>query len=252
MHTFIRLLLVGSLGLFLVSCGGDTSEQQTDVQVDSVAEQPTEQQTEQATTEETSQQAAQQTTPPSGGQSGQTTTPKPKAPVFVVMPESTAVAVTLVDSIDTDTHLSGQQFRATLSQAIMVDGRTLFDVGSPVMGVLDSVVESGRLKTPAELHFHVSAIQDSKGNWVDVPTDLIVEKMGSHTDREVAMIGGGAIVGGIIGKVIDKKGSTEIGAAAGAVVGTGVAAATGKKDIFYGVGSEIVFFSREPIRIEIK
>jgi len=82
-----------------------------------------------------------------------------------------------------------------------------------------------------------------------VNTNTIMEKKASHTNREIAMIGGGAVVGGIIGKVIDKKGSTEIGAATGAAAGVGLAAATGKQDIFHGVGTEIVFFSSQSMQI---
>ena len=67
------------------------------------------------------------------------------------------------------------------------------------------------------------------------------------------MIGGGALVGGIIGKIIDKKGSTEIGAAAGAAAGTGLSAATGKQDIPSSGwhGGRVLFESVEPDRFEI-
>jgi len=81
---------------------------------------------------------------------------------------------------------------------------------------------------------------------------MIMEKRASHTTREVAMIGGGAIVGGIIGKIIDRKGSTEIGAAAGAAAGTGLSAATGKRDIFYGAGTEVVFYSSQSTQIALE
>jgi uncharacterized protein YcfJ len=63
------------------------------------------------------------------------------------------------------------------------------------------------------------------------------------------MIGGGAIVGGIIGKIVDRKGSTVIGAVAGAAAGTGLAAATGKQDIFYGAGTEVTFYSSQAMQI---
>jgi uncharacterized protein YcfJ len=175
-----------------------------------------------------------------------------KAPTYVTMPESTAIAVTLVDSIDTDVQLSGTEFRATLSEPIVIDGYTLFAYGAEAKGMLNKVVESGRLTTPAELEFSLTTIQDASGRWVDVATDLIIEKKASHTDRQVAMIGGGAIVGGIIGKVIDKKGSTEIGAAAGAAAGTGLSAATGKRDIFYGPGSQITFFSSRSMQVVLR
>ncbi len=171
---------------------------------------------------------------------------------YATMPANTSVTVTLVDSIDTDVQGSGAGFRATLSSPIIVNGNTLFASGAAAKGVLSRVVESGRLKTPAELDFSLTAIQDGDGHWVSVATKTIQEKKASHTNREVAMIGGGAIVGGIIGKIVDRKGSTEIGAVAGAAAGTGLAAATGKQDIFHGVGTEITFYSSQATQVALQ
>lgn len=168
---------------------------------------------------------------------------------LTTMPANTPINVRLVDSIDTDVHVTGATFYATLIDPVVVDGHTLFERGSLAKGTLSNVVESGRLKTPASVSFSLTAIQDVNERWIDVGTNMVTETKGSHTDREVAMIGGGAIVGGIIGKIIDRKGSTEIGAVAGAAAGTGLAAATGKQDIFYGVGTEIIFYSSEAMKI---
>jgi len=91
------------------------------------------------------------------------------ATTYVTMPENTAIAVTLVDSIDTDVQLSGTEFRARLSRPVVVDGHTLFADGAGAIGILDKVVESGRLQTPAELNFSLTAIQDGDGagsTWV--------------------------------------------------------------------------------------
>ncbi len=175
-----------------------------------------------------------------------------KSTAYITMPESTAISVTLVDSIDTDVQVSGTQFRATLSQPIVVDGHVLFADGAMAKGILDKVIESGRLKTPAELDFSLTAIQDRSGHWINVDTKMIQDRKASHTGREVAMIGGGAIVGGIIGKIINKKASTEIGAATGAAAGLGMATLTGKQDIFYGAGTEVVFFSNQAMRVALE
>jgi len=171
---------------------------------------------------------------------------------YATMPMNTAIAVRLIDSIDTDVQVTGTAFRATLSSPVIVNGNTLFENGAAAKGVLNRVVESGRLKTPAELDFSLTAIQNGNGDWVDVGTNMISEKKGTHTDREVAMIGGGAIVGGIIGKIVNRDGSTEIGAVAGAVAGTGLAAATGKHDIFYGVGTEVTFYSSQATQVALQ
>ena len=186
-------------------------------------------------------------------QAGKASTEKVvKTPTYVTMPESTAIAIIFVDSIDTDIHQTGMEFRAKLLNPIVVKGYTLFEDGAAVRGVLNKVVESGRLKTPAELIYSLTAIQDKNGKWIDINTYAIQQKKGSHTDREVAMIGGGAIVGGIIGKIIDKQGSAAIGAAAGAAAGTGLAAATGKKDIVHSVGTGAVFYLKQPIQVALK
>lgn len=179
------------------------------------------------------------------------TTTAAAASTYATMPVNTAIAIILVDSIDTDVQVTGSAFRAKLTNPIVVDGRTLFAGGAQAKGILANVVESGHLKTPAELSFSLTAIQNANGEWVNVGTNMITEQKGSHTNREVAMIGGGAIVGGVIGKIIDRKGSTEIGAAAGAVAGTGLAAATGKQDIFYGVGTEVTFYSSQATKVAL-
>ena len=173
--------------------------------------------------------------------------PEPKT-ISVTLPESTQVRVVLVDSIDTDVHTTGQEFRGMLAAAVMADGRVLFDSGAAVVGVLDSIVESGRLKTPAELMFSIKTIAGADGP-VAVSTYSIHEKKAGKTARDVAIIGGGAIVGGIVGKITGKDGGTEIGAAAGAAAGAGAAAATGKDDIVHSAGTEAVFILKEPVTV---
>jgi hypothetical protein len=187
-----------------------------------------------------------------GQPSGQTTTPKAvKTTTYVTMPGNTAIAVTLVDAIDTDIQVSGTAFRAQLSAPIVVEGHTLFADGAQAKGTLSKVVQSGHLKTPAEVNFSLTAIQNSDGKWINVGTNTIFEKKDSHTKNEVAMIGGGAIVGGIIGKLINKKNSTEIGAVAGAAAGVGAAAATGKKDIYHAIGTDVMFYSSQSTQIAL-
>jgi len=63
------------------------------------------------------------------------------------------------------------------------------------------------------------------------------------------MIGGGAIAGGIIGKIIDREGSTEIGALAGAAAGTGLSAATARKTSSTGLAPKSHFFSSQSMQV---
>jgi len=180
--------------------------------------------------------------------------PKPQAKpatISVQLPESTAITITLVDSIDSDIHVAGYRFTAQLAAPIAVDGRTCFAAGAQVVGIVDTVVESGRLTTPAELGFHIVSIADLNGNPMPVTTYSIYEKKPGKTGRDAALIGGGAVVGGIIGKITGKKGGTEIGAVAGAAAGAGTAAATGKDDIVHSAGTEITFYLSESLSMAV-
>ncbi len=258
MHLLRSSFLFLLSALFIASCGGNDNQGKTGETTS------TDTTTQNTTPDQTASNNEQQipSEPPasdhSSGQSssGQATTPpaaKPKPePTYVTMPESTAIMVKLVDSIDTDIDSTGEKFRAVLAHPVIVNGTTLFSLGANAEGVLDTVIESGHMKTPAEIKYHLTAIQNENGDWVNIDTYVLAEKHGSHTKRQVAMIGGGAIVGGIIGKVIDKKGSTEIGAVAGAAAGTAAAALTGKQDIVYPAGTEVVFILKESERIAVK
>lgn len=247
--SFLLLLAV----VFIASCGSNENKDKAGEtsSADTTLENTTPDQTESNT--ETAERPSSDQSSPSKPVTVKPPAAKPVVtPTYVTMPESTAIMITLIDSIDTDIHTTGTRFRAHLTLPIVINGNTLFAQGAQVQGVLDTVVESGRLKTPAEVKYHLTSIQDNNGDWVDINTYVIAEKHGSHTKREVAMIGGGAIVGGVIGKVIDKKGSTEIGAIAGAAAGTAAAALTGKKDIVYPAGTEIVFILKESERIALQ
>lgn len=246
--SFLYLTVLITAGLLIWGCGGDQSGSEGNLTED--------------TTMTTAEDAGTATGEAEAGTEAEVpetkTQPDAKPPakpkpvmVEVTLPESTQVHVVLVDSIDTDVHTTGQEFRGLLLAPLMADGKILFDSGAAVVGVLDSVVESGRLKTPAELMFSVRTIDGPNGP-VAVNTYSIHEKKGSKTARDVALIGGGAVVGGIVGKITGKSGGTEIGAAAGAAAGAGAAAATGKDDIVHSAGTEAIFLLSEPLTVTVQ
>jgi hypothetical protein len=169
----------------------------------------------------------------------------------VTLPESTVIEIALLDSVDTDKDVSGATFNAEISSPTMSNGKVIFATGAKVIGKLDQVVESGRLKTPAELTISLVSIEGPDGEMMDVDAYPIHEKKDSHTKREVGMIGGGTIIGGAIGKITGKKGGTEIGMAAGAAAGAAAAAATGKQDIEHPPGTKAAFYLRTPITIRV-
>jgi hypothetical protein len=253
--TLWPLMLVAVFGL-LVGCGSDQTGKMAQGGADTTAivgETPeVGAGTAETPAEHTATPPATQTEPKSQAVTKPAAKPPVKpAAVTVQLPESTAIVISLVDSIDTDIHVAGDRFTAQLAAPLMVDGRTCFETGAHVVGILDSVIESGRLDQPAELGFHIVSIADAQGNPVLISTSMIYEKKGGKTGRDAALIGGGAVVGGIIGKITGKKGGTEIGAVAGAAAGAATAAATGKDDIVHSAGTQLTFYLAEPLSVTL-
>ena len=53
--------------------------------------------------------------------------PKIPEPVVVSLPESTVIAIELVDSIDTDVHVTGTEYRARILEPVVYGGETVFE-----------------------------------------------------------------------------------------------------------------------------
>jgi len=141
----------------------------------------------------------------------------------------TEVQVQLLDPLDTGRAQVGDEFSATLAERVHVKGNEFWPKGTQVRGRVVDVVSSGRLSRPASITLQLVQIGDS-------PVETETEKIdgNSHAGRNIALIGGGATVGAILGGIA-------IGAAAGAGAGTATAAATGKQEIVLQAETPLAF-----------
>jgi hypothetical protein len=137
----------------------------------------------------------------------------------------TEFQVQLLTPLDTGSAHAGQEFSATLAQPVSA-GRTVWAKGTPVKGKVLDVVSSGRLQRPASITLQITQIGNSP---VQTEPEQIDGK--SHAGRNVALIGGSAAAGAILGAIAGGGKGAVIGTAAGAGAGTLTAAATGKKEI---------------------
>jgi hypothetical protein len=145
------------------------------------------------------------------------------------IPAGTRMTVRLGSGISSASASSGQTFRATLAQDLVVHGKTIASAGAPVNGKITYAKPSGRLHAPGQLTLRLSAVEVN-GRMVPISTTAYHAKGKSHTKSNVTKIGGGAAAGALIGGLVGGGKGALIGTAAGAGAGTGLAAATGKEE----------------------
>jgi hypothetical protein len=139
------------------------------------------------------------------------------------------------EAIDTRRNRAGDEFRATVSEPIEVDGRVLVPAGTEFTGHVTTAGASGRLKGRAFIGLRLDSFR-LNGREYPVQTSSVERVSASHKKRNAFLIGGGAGLGAAIGALAGGGKGALIGAGAGAGAGTAGAAATGKRQV--GIGAE--------------
>jgi hypothetical protein len=152
-----------------------------------------------------------------------------------VIPSGTAVHVRVDESIDTRRNRAGDQFSATLSEPIEVEGQTMVPEGTEFSGHITTAGASGRLRGRASIGLRLDSFR-LDGREYPVQTSSVDRVSASHKKRNAVLIGGGAGLGAAIGALAGGGKGALIGAGAGAGAGTAGAAATGRRQV--GIGAE--------------
>lgn len=174
------------------------------------------------------------------------------APKTVTVPAGTSIHVRLSTGLNTGSTDAGSAFSGTLAAPLAVNGVTVAPTGSSVGGRVASVVSSGRLKRPAEISLILTSITPTGGQPVSVSTETWGISGKSHKKRNILMAGGGAGVGALIGAVAGGGKGAAIGGMAGAAGGTGMAYATGKKEISLPAETAMTFKLTAPASFTVQ
>lgn len=174
----------------------------------------------------------------------------PKATV-VNLAEGTALSVRLSADLTTEKAQAGDGFDATLEEAVVAEGRTVWAAGAKVKGVVTQSVPAGRLASGQGL-LAVKVIEIA-GEGVD--TDTFAVHGDARGERNAKVIGGGAALGALVGILSDRSNRRDhalAGAALGAAAGTAVAAGTANTVIKIDAAKPIAFKLTSPERITLR
>jgi len=169
----------------------------------------------------------------------------------MLIPESTAIHVTLDQALASNQSRPGDHFEATVSEPVIIDGKTVIPQGASAEGLVVDARPSGRLMGRAHLQLALESVAVGGKNY-GVRTSSKWKSGGDHKKRNWAWIGGGAGGGALIGALAGGGKGALIGGPIGAGAGTTVAFLTGKKDIHLRPETQLTFKLSGPVTIPVK
>jgi len=169
----------------------------------------------------------------------------------LTVPQDTPIHVTLDQGLASDESRPGDHFEATVSQPVLIDGKTVIPQGAYAEGLVVDAQRSGRLKGRARLQLALETVTVNGQNY-GVRTASSWRSGGDHKKRNFAWIGGSAGGGAVIGAIAAGGKGALIGGPVGAGAGTAVAFLTGKKDIHLRPETQLTFKLAEAVTIPVK
>ena len=173
----------------------------------------------------------------------------------VSLPTGTPFDVELVTPISTGTNKVGDKIEAKLVAPLLHDNMVIANQGAVIRGEIVELVPASKSKAAesrASLRLGFTSIEtvDGEKTLAATVTNAEVLQAGSTTKRDALMIGGSAIAGAVVGKILggDTK-DAAIGAVAGAAIGTGGALLMKGHNLELPIGSKLSLKVDQPITI---
>jgi hypothetical protein len=144
----------------------------------------------------------------------------------VTIPAGTLVSVRVDETLSTASKQTGDSFRATLDQPIVIDGFVIAERGARVEGRIVESDPGGRVQGLARLSLELVRLNSADGQRLKLQTEPFAKQAQNEKKRDAAKVGAAAGIGAAIGAIAGGGKGAAIGAIAGGAAGAGGVAAT--------------------------
>lgn len=175
-----------------------------------------------------------------------------REPHMITLQAGTAIPIRLSETLSTDHNYTGDTFRGTLAEPIIMDGFIIADRGSKVLGRIVNSEKPGRVEGLANLNLTLTEINTTDGQCVHIDTNSWDRRGPSTNGEDAAKIAGVAALGALIGAVAGGGKGAAIGAGIGGAAGTSAVFATRGKPVNLPVETKLTFRLAAPLTITEK
>jgi hypothetical protein len=177
---------------------------------------------------------------------------RPAAPVVreVTIPAGTALRLDLASAVASDSSKVEDTVRATLRQAVAVNGETVLPAGTELVGVVTEVDDSGRVKGRARVAYRFNSLRHADDRY-DITTATISHQAEATKSEDATKIAIGAGAGAALGAILGGGDGAAKGAAIGGAGGTGVVLATKGEEVRLGPGANVTTTLTAPLTVRI-
>ena len=177
---------------------------------------------------------------------------RPK-PVYrdVNAPAGTALSLSLITPISTETAQVETPVTARLRQPIVVDGFTVVPAGATLHGDVIEVERAGRVKGRSHLAIRFNEVMVD-GQRDRFRTNVLTFEGASSVKKDAAKVGIGAGVGAIIGGIVGGGSGAAKGAAIGGGAGAGTVLATRGEEVELAEGAELNATLASPYSVSVE
>jgi hypothetical protein len=169
----------------------------------------------------------------------------------VTLPAGTTLRLELQSAVASDSSSVEDTVRASLRQAVSVDGKAVLPTGTEVVGTVTDVERAGRVKGRARVAYRFSAL-NYDGEKYDIRTNTLSLLAPATKGEDATKIGIGAGAGAAIGALLGGGDGAAKGAAIGAGAGTGAVLATRGEEIRLGPGADVTARLTAPVTVRVK